>query len=329
MHRWYDSKTGRWISEDPIGFAGGDANLTTYVGNATIDFVDPSGLAVGHHWIPREVFLALRNLLDEDALFFFDRFYTGELPYYHGYDTWVADGIDGFNRVKHSEYNSAVKELLTKFIDEFSRGKKLSVTLAADFGELISKGQVCNSKYRKFFEKNAKLFETAWAWRAGFVKSVEVATLFKMQDADLDAREIKSLVRKFVNGDNVKLSARAQKAWNAVAALEKSRLQRLLALSRRSSLKYFAGGLSVLLFVQNGVKGASGRGWYEGGGIKGAFFEIERDFVMADLVEEHVFSQVPEAAGFITDILDVNTSKAYGRFERYNIDTHGCRFRME
>ncbi len=27
LHRWYDPVTGRWASEDPIGFAAGDANL--------------------------------------------------------------------------------------------------------------------------------------------------------------------------------------------------------------------------------------------------------------------------------------------------------------
>ncbi len=28
--RWYDADTGRFISEDPLGFEGGDANLCRY-----------------------------------------------------------------------------------------------------------------------------------------------------------------------------------------------------------------------------------------------------------------------------------------------------------
>jgi RHS repeat-associated protein len=48
LNRWYDPKTGRWISEDPIGFAGGDTNLNRYVGNNPIRFVDPSGLWQGY-----------------------------------------------------------------------------------------------------------------------------------------------------------------------------------------------------------------------------------------------------------------------------------------
>ena len=41
--RYYDPSAGRWITRDPIGFAGG-ANLYGYVGNDPVNFVDPSGL---------------------------------------------------------------------------------------------------------------------------------------------------------------------------------------------------------------------------------------------------------------------------------------------
>ena len=36
---------GRFISEDPIGFAGGDANLYAYVWNRSIGWIDPYGLS--------------------------------------------------------------------------------------------------------------------------------------------------------------------------------------------------------------------------------------------------------------------------------------------
>jgi type VI secretion system secreted protein VgrG len=44
LNRWYDAKSGRWVSEDPIGFAAGLTNLSGYVGNAPTAFTDPSGL---------------------------------------------------------------------------------------------------------------------------------------------------------------------------------------------------------------------------------------------------------------------------------------------
>jgi RHS repeat-associated protein len=52
--RWYDPQTGRFISRDPIGFAGGDANLRRYVGNSPVIAVDLLGLqrSTGQPWTP-------------------------------------------------------------------------------------------------------------------------------------------------------------------------------------------------------------------------------------------------------------------------------------
>ncbi len=43
--RYYNPTWGRFISEDPIGFEGGDANLYAYVGNSPCNATDPLGLA--------------------------------------------------------------------------------------------------------------------------------------------------------------------------------------------------------------------------------------------------------------------------------------------
>jgi RHS repeat-associated protein len=44
--RYYDSAVGRFISEDPIGFAAGDSNIYRYVSNNVVNSIDPSGLEV-------------------------------------------------------------------------------------------------------------------------------------------------------------------------------------------------------------------------------------------------------------------------------------------
>jgi RHS repeat-associated protein len=41
--RHYDQRIGRFLQKDPIGFAGGDVNLYTYVGNNPMNRVDPKG----------------------------------------------------------------------------------------------------------------------------------------------------------------------------------------------------------------------------------------------------------------------------------------------
>jgi RHS repeat-associated protein len=42
--RWYDSATGRFITQDPLGFAAGDENLYRYCHNSPTNATDPSGL---------------------------------------------------------------------------------------------------------------------------------------------------------------------------------------------------------------------------------------------------------------------------------------------
>lgn len=44
--RWYDAGVGRFLSEDPIGFGAGDANLSRYAVNSPVINTDASGLTV-------------------------------------------------------------------------------------------------------------------------------------------------------------------------------------------------------------------------------------------------------------------------------------------
>jgi RHS repeat-associated protein len=41
--RYYDAAVGRFVSEDSIGFEGGDSNLYRYVANSPTNYIDPSG----------------------------------------------------------------------------------------------------------------------------------------------------------------------------------------------------------------------------------------------------------------------------------------------
>jgi len=52
--RYYDSVVGRFLSEDPIGFAG-DHNFYAYADNDPVLYVDPLGLVQYNHGPPRTV----------------------------------------------------------------------------------------------------------------------------------------------------------------------------------------------------------------------------------------------------------------------------------
>lgn len=48
--RYYDPAIARFVSEDPIGFDGGEVNLYAYVANDPINLIDPSGLTWTSNW---------------------------------------------------------------------------------------------------------------------------------------------------------------------------------------------------------------------------------------------------------------------------------------
>jgi RHS repeat-associated protein len=50
--RYYDPKVGRFISEDPIGFEGGDVNFYAYVENNPINHIDPDGKQITPYSTP-------------------------------------------------------------------------------------------------------------------------------------------------------------------------------------------------------------------------------------------------------------------------------------
>jgi RHS repeat-associated protein len=51
--RYYHPALGRFVSEDPVGFLGGDTNLYAYVGNNPLNWTDPRGLSRGDWWDAR------------------------------------------------------------------------------------------------------------------------------------------------------------------------------------------------------------------------------------------------------------------------------------
>ena len=64
--RMYDATTGRWMSQDPLGFAAGDSNLYRYVGNGPTNGTDPSG-EVGNGNPPTDAEI-LQRLQEDDYI---------------------------------------------------------------------------------------------------------------------------------------------------------------------------------------------------------------------------------------------------------------------
>ena len=60
-NRVQDPGTGRWTSEDPLGFGGGDPELYGFVANNPSDLIDPSGLKFGRPGAQDGEALSCRN----------------------------------------------------------------------------------------------------------------------------------------------------------------------------------------------------------------------------------------------------------------------------
>jgi RHS repeat-associated protein len=65
--RWYDTTVGRWINEDPIGFAAGDTNLSRYVSNGPTNAIDPTGLTDYIPWNDLELDAVVEYWKNEDG----------------------------------------------------------------------------------------------------------------------------------------------------------------------------------------------------------------------------------------------------------------------
>jgi RHS repeat-associated protein len=67
LNRWYDPRVGRWVSEDPIGFAAGDGNLYRYAANVPLQSVDPAG----NTYSGRKIFVCVSLVASAGALWGF------------------------------------------------------------------------------------------------------------------------------------------------------------------------------------------------------------------------------------------------------------------
>ncbi len=48
--RWYDPRSSVFMSQDPLGFGGGQTNLSEYCGDSPANATDPSGCAEDWLW---------------------------------------------------------------------------------------------------------------------------------------------------------------------------------------------------------------------------------------------------------------------------------------
>ncbi len=111
--RYYDSQTGHFVSEDPIGFDAGDANLYRYVENNPVSATDPTGL---------DMWIEAGN--------------SGELPLHRSINIGDPNGV----------YDSYSLNLMPKLSFKFARGV---IFPEYDRGHKAGSGNILSGYYRK------------------------------------------------------------------------------------------------------------------------------------------------------------------------------------
>jgi len=129
-HRDLSHSLGRWISQDPIGFEAGDANLYRYVGNGPGNNTDPTGLEEWPLWHPNRYLVVVRDYL-----------------FGHYGDAYTNDVEGNKNRLRNTEFlgegrltaggNLNVSEGTTAAMEELAT---LSVEWMAAGGSFVGPG---------------------------------------------------------------------------------------------------------------------------------------------------------------------------------------------
>jgi hypothetical protein len=250
--------------------------------------------AGGHHWVPQTAFGSFESRMTTDAYEIFKAGTKATDPYRHGFDSW--------NGVTHGDYIKDMRELLDDWIR--TNGGKLKGDAAEKFLSWMAKGEC---KDPKFAAKHKELFARVFKWRKSFLQSIVVAHAAAEINPKLTPAELKSIAQQVVNGKPTQpLSKAAAKAAKSVISGGKPLLT--------AAAKKILPGLVFFSTAAAVKRGWSGQG-HTGHGAWGAFNEVTRDIVIADVNEPVVFPAVLTTVDGITNIIAPGLN-APGR-ERY------------
>ena len=162
--RDYDAYSGRWISRDPIDFAGGDANLYAYVGGDSVNFVDPSGLETvvligGNRDDPSRFPNLAKNLFPNARLVKIKSFNEMNivLKSTKNITNLVYLGHAGPDNLFLSKKNIATKDVKSLYINNLS--KNASISLIACKTARGEKNSIAQA-FANHFQRKVKAYET-------------------------------------------------------------------------------------------------------------------------------------------------------------------------
>ena len=148
-HRYYSTKWGRFLTEDPLGVWGdpiGMGNDYQYAGGNPGVYGDPFGLQVGHHFVPRELWRSggpnSVGIFSDAVQDIFDTT-TG---------AFSKKGVHRYDEA-HKLYNAAVKGEMDRWLRGLGKSpSKVTQAEARKVLEYVRSGP-CNKVIRAFNER--------------------------------------------------------------------------------------------------------------------------------------------------------------------------------
>jgi RHS repeat-associated protein len=124
--RWYNSAVGGFVSNDPIGFAGGDWNIRRYVGNDPLDGIDPTGLSCGDDDVKKMQHDIDTLNKDLQNIKYFEDYYSKPANKLKAIEIRGADAVDGFlNGMQQRKADDQARlKIVQDTIDDCNKKKK-------------------------------------------------------------------------------------------------------------------------------------------------------------------------------------------------------------
>jgi RHS repeat-associated protein len=141
--RYYDPSVGRFVSEDPLGFGGGDVNLYAYVRNNPVKLVDPSGknpiliaILAGLYYFFSHHDIANAPTSPTDQVYDYDAAYNpqvqlGMIPILGPSNLLAGEGIYEFTAASGKTYVGQSGDICARIEGHLSSGKLLPEDLAS------------------------------------------------------------------------------------------------------------------------------------------------------------------------------------------------------
>ena len=237
--RYYDPEVGRYLTPDPIGYAGG-VNLYVYVGNNPVNQIDALGLQSEyrwHHMLPEALFRAVKGIE------------YGAAEFGRVFPRACHKGYSAIQRAYSAAWSGWLKEQAAeggKLTVESVRGHMTKLAGQKRFAEWLSKGRPAVQSYGRWRKLSPEEKRGAWEAAKTAVDPLKQTIRGALGRARGAGSAAKETARQGARKGRLLGEQFLQKGRQGVEALKRHKEE------ARAALAAGGGGLSALMKMKAG-----------------------------------------------------------------------------